>query len=66
MVITRRLIWQTGGGNAEKISIAAGVDITKVEITSRGTSDFHGLRFHLSDGTSGGYLNPREAVQTLG
>ena len=56
----------TGGGQAEKIHIAAGVDITKVEIATRGDRELNGLRFHLSDGTSGGYINPRENVQSLG
>jgi hypothetical protein len=43
-----------GGHAAEKFDIAAGVEITKVEIGGEGS--LNGLRFHMSDGTAGGYL----------
>lgn len=49
-----------GGHASQKIVIPEGVDIVKVEVT--GDRELNGLRFHLSNGTSGGHLyNPKSA-----
>lgn len=49
-----------GGHASQKIVIPEGVDVVKVELT--GNHELNGLRFHLSNGTSGGHLyNPKSA-----
>lgn len=44
-----------GGHASEKFDIPAGVEIVKVEV-GRNSYELNGLRFHLSDGSAGGYL----------
>jgi hypothetical protein len=53
-----------GGHAAEKFSLPEGVEITKVEL-GRGYQ-LNGLRFHLSNGSQGGYLYDDTPIQTLG
>ncbi|TVY87814.1 putative zinc metalloproteinase [Lachnellula willkommii] len=43
-----------GGHAAQNVKIPQGVDVVKVEVGHN--SELDGLRFHLSDGTAGGYL----------
>jgi hypothetical protein len=56
-----------GGHLSEEIQIPAGADIVKVEVGHDWhRSCFNGLRFHLSDGTYGGYLYGEHDVLSLG
>ena len=47
-----------------KIKIPEGVDVVKVEVGHNG--GLNGLRFHLSDGTAGGYLYKHCSSHALG
>ncbi|TVY40044.1 putative zinc metalloproteinase [Lachnellula subtilissima] len=52
-----------GGHAAQKVQIPQGVDVVKVEVGHNGR--LNGLRFHLSDGTAGGYLYEDSSSQAL-
>lgn len=54
-----------GGHASEQIQIPEGVDVVKVEVGKDGY-DLNGLRFHLSNGKTGGYLYEGDPVQVLG
>lgn len=63
--------WNTSGSNhgfgghaSQKIRIPEGVDVVKVEVGSQ-RDELNGLRFHLSDGTSGGYLYSHSDAKIL-
>ncbi|CZR69422.1 related to jacalin-like lectin domain-containing protein [Phialocephala subalpina] len=53
-----------GGHASEKFHLSEGVDIVKVEVGRN--HQLNGLRFHMSNGTKGGYLypsNPKHALE---
>lgn len=62
----QKLRWLTavGGHAAQKVKIPQGVDVVKVEVGHN--SGLNGLRFHLSDGTAGGYLYKNSPSHVLG
>jgi hypothetical protein len=53
-----------GGHAAEKIKIPEGVEVVKVQVG--GDHQLNGLRFHLSNGTAGGYLYDQPKARILG
>ncbi|KAE8449912.1 hypothetical protein EG329_007389 [Mollisiaceae sp. DMI_Dod_QoI] len=52
-----------GGHASEKFVIPDGVDIVKVEVGR--SHELNGLRFHMSNGTAGGYLYPSNSKHAL-
>jgi hypothetical protein len=52
-----------GGHQARKLTLPAGVEITKIAVTRTGLWDLYGLRMWLSDGRAMGALNCKDRVQ---